>query len=475
MPDPNLNPDALITDGVAGVLSVAQQFFGVRYSEGSDRLGPNGFDCSSYVWYCYLHGAGIDIGQDTAAQLTNSAGSLVQPSSPTLPNPSGGPPYTYADLLPGDLIFWGTSYNNLKSQHVEMFYGDNLTYGGQTYLNSSLQPVVVAEYHSGDVAHPSYLTMNPNGTIAGDGVAPVLAVLRYRQSMVTMAGVAVSSTFEGPSGSGANVTGNTNTPSTDLTADLADPRNNLPFSRYFMSQQVNFQGFTGTTPLFSERHLVRGGIGQAGGQAGGKRPGGNFMCYFMMNPSSLSVSYALDSTPVAAFSQSGASNSTPAVSTTQNSTISFQLIFNRMYEVWRGDTPGPSDIGCRWDTRALERLIGIYDNIDPSNPLGSHGAALPYPMANPVQAVFGNQNSVIFNGYITSLSYEYTLFSKDMIPIECYANISILLQWFNPGKDIVNSISNVPADYYTSTPIFAGSVIQVAGNGPLQGFLGVQS
>ena len=263
-----------------------------------------------------------------------------------------------------------------------------------------------------------------------------------------------------------------------MTADAPDPRSNLPFSAYFLSKQVDFGSYTGTTPLYADRHLVRGGMGQ--GTAGGVRSGGQFLAYFMMNPQTIAVSYAVDTSSVTpTFSQGSYANSQPVLGGSGNvmgSTLSFEIIFNRMYEVWRGDTPGPSDIGCRWDVRAIERLMGILDNIDAANPTGSYGAALPYPVAVPVQCVFGTQNSVIFNGIISSFSYTYTLFSADMIPIECYADISLLLQYQANGMDIINAVNNVPSDYYSTT---ASTVPVVSSTGPLStafsGFLGATS
>ena len=60
-----------------------------------------------------------------------------------------------------------------------------------------------------------------------------------------------------------------------------------------------------------------------------------------------------------------------------------------------------------------------------------------------------------------------------MVPIECYADITLLLQYQANGMDIINSVNNIPADYYATT---ASTVPVVSPTGPLStafsGFLG---
>lgn len=458
------------------IIIVAQQNFGVPYSENAAvRNGPTAFDCSGYVHYCYLQGGGVDIGDDTAAQMQSPQGAQVIPSN--------GKFISYADLQPGDLVFWGNSIADLGSQHVEMFVGDtlgDLIISGVPVSNASSTPLMVGAYHSGTVSGPSILNLNGDGSIAGDGVANFLMLMRYQQSLPGgTAGNNPAVTTANGAGTTSNVTQNPALPNTSLSADLADPRNNLPFSSYFLARNTNFASFKGVTPLYAERHLVRGGIGQVDNVQGlPKRPGGPFVCYFMMNPQTISTDYSIDtSSVVPPNTQTAASNSIPNLSSaglTQGSTVSFQIIFNRMYEVWRGDSvikgSGPSVIGCRWDTRALERLIGMYDNIDTANPVGTNGAASPYPVPQLVQVVFGTNNSIIYNGYISSLNYEYTMFSVDMVPIECYVNISIWMVYQPSGQDIINSVQNVPSDYFT--PAGSGKSVVTQGGAPLAGFLG---
>jgi len=63
-------------------------------------------------------------------------------------------------------------------------------------------------------------------------------------------------------------------------------------------------------------------------------------------------------------------------------------------------------------------------------------------MTYPLQIVFGGANSYQFQGTIASLDYTYTLFNYNMVPIEAYADISVM-RIYQPSMsspDLVNSI-----------------------------------
>jgi hypothetical protein len=147
----------------------------------------------------------------------------------------------------------------------------------------------------------------------------------------------------------------------------------------------------------------------------------------------------------------------------QQQSITFDVVFNRMYEVWQGGvkgpngSPGPSDIGVRWDIRSIERLMGMYDaTVNPSGAsgagkaapyngttgLGAYGAGSRPPQSLNVQVVFGGQYSYQFQGMIASLDYEYSLFDANMIPIEATATIGIMTRWLPmlSSADIVNPL-----------------------------------
>ena len=66
--------------------------------------GPNSFDCSGLMYYCYKNAAGITINRSSAAQASN--GRYVSKSN----------------LQPGDLVFFNSGTNRIR--HVGMYVGN---------------------------------------------------------------------------------------------------------------------------------------------------------------------------------------------------------------------------------------------------------------------------------------------------------------------------------------------------------------
>jgi hypothetical protein len=210
-----------------------------------------------------------------------------------------------------------------------------------------------------------------------------------------------------------------------IVAKLPDPRNNLPFSKFFQMMHVA-----------PGNQLVRGGIIDLTTK--------QFRCYFMMNPQQISMGSNIDTSNLTSPLQQDPSVMQYGGYWVTNQTISFTIYFNRMYEVWQGGIKGPSDIGCRWDIRAVERLMGIFDaqtKGGASVGVGNFGAGGYPPMTYPLQVVFGGSNSYQFQGTIASMDYTYTLFSKDMIPIEAFCDLGIM-RIYQPSMsspDLVNA------------------------------------
>jgi hypothetical protein len=137
-------------------------------------------------------------------------------------------------------------------------------------------------------------------------------------------------------------------------------------------------------------------------------------------------------------------------------TIAFSLIFNRQFEVWQGVNaaggqdfgpsgggPGPAALGVRWDIRALERLMGMFDAVAPNHMgIGVNDVGSNPPYSLPVQVAFGGPNSLQFQGYITALDYTYTMFSVDMIPVECSVDVTIMRMYLpeHSNADLVNPL-----------------------------------
>ena len=84
------------------VSAYASKFLGTPYVYGGSS--PSGFDCSGFVKYVYANSLGITLNR--VAQAQSYQGSYVSKSN----------------LLVGDLVFFGTSVNNIT--HVGIYTGD---------------------------------------------------------------------------------------------------------------------------------------------------------------------------------------------------------------------------------------------------------------------------------------------------------------------------------------------------------------
>jgi hypothetical protein len=419
-----LSPMENVTSQTTGpgdaALAVAKRQLGKPYVYGAH--GPGAFDCSGLMNYSYLNGPHIDVGWTTDTEwgnnttLTTAYDALKQ---------SG---LTAGDLVVGDLLLYFQPGNSGQNAHVKMYAG-----GGQT----------IEAPHSGDVVKMAQVDL------IGDASEPFRGVKR-------VTGASGSATISPGSGSGSG-SGNSSSTNTGLNpqqmADLKkniealkDPRNNLPFSALFQGQNVpSVKGSGsmrvapfGSAPEFAPiTHLVRGGIGELVAK--------QFKCYFMMNPLEIDMNLQIDQAHLNPFQMQSNEMFQSGGYMAQNQTINFTIYFNRMYEVWQGNIPGPSDEGTRWDIRALERLYGLFDASvkgGGATGLGSNGWGGYAASMLPVQVVFGAGNSIQFQGFMTSLNYAFTLFSSDMIPVEAWAQIQVMRVW-NPsesGADLVSQL-----------------------------------
>ncbi|HEX5414710.1 MAG TPA: C40 family peptidase, partial [Chloroflexota bacterium] len=91
-----------------GIVSIASRYLGVPYAWGG--VSPGGFDCSGLVWYVYQR-AGIPIPRDLYGQLQS------------------GTRISRANLLPGDIVFFGNTYQAGLSH-------DGIYIGGGRFINA---------------------------------------------------------------------------------------------------------------------------------------------------------------------------------------------------------------------------------------------------------------------------------------------------------------------------------------------------
>jgi hypothetical protein len=415
---------------IAGVLGTATAQLGKPYVYGS--TGPNSFDCSGFTQFCYQQGAGIAIGRDTTAQWRT--GSLVYDASGSNPPPIS---QALANILPGDLIFWGAPGASGPRAHVQMCYAAN--------------QIIEAPYTGSDV-HISNIDL-----VGGAGGDPLQGIRRYigGDGKPLNAQSVDPNAAAGGTGGGAPAKSGAAAATQDFVnanknVVFSDPADNRPFSPYFFGQVppysrpgaaggFRFSALTG--PNYPTLRLVRGGMVQLQDSNPPKGFGGKpFACFFMVNPNAISQSYTFnnDVAPPSTLSSDLAAITSLAM---MNQSVSFELIFNRMFEVWQGDFGGPSEIGVRWDVRALERLAGLYDTHagESRSGISKWGPGNHAPIGQPVQVVFGGENSFQFQGLIQGLDVNYTRFDGNMVPIEATVNVQLLQIYAPPAGDDLSS------------------------------------
>ena len=465
-PGPNFPWDQVLTaaagiqGGTSGTVStgatagqqaytIAQQQLGKPYVW--DTAGPDTFDCSGLMVYAYANGPGITLPHNVGSIWNNST--VVT----TAYDVNSGEALNADNLQVGDMLIYMQPGANDNNQHITMYAGN-----GQAIQAPHTGAVVFqgpADY-VGDTTEPFVGVKRPTGEGSGGGSG--------------------SGSSSGSSSSSDSSSGTAIDPSKQAIAnslalqDLPDPRNNLPFSPFFMGQGVagGLAGIAGRTgslkmPFAGVKGdvnfmttLVRGGIVEMLSNTSSDstvklqgRKGGQFACYFMMNPQTVSFDCSMNNDGAAAPSQVNAQSIQSVPLMVQQQTITFDLIFNRMYEVWQGNVPGPSDIGVRWDIRSIERLMGMYDAQTANLPgtstagntgLGNYGAGDRPPQALQVQVIIGGANSIQFQGLISMMNYTYTLFDSNMVPVEATVSLAINRQYmpqFAGGKGAPDIVS----------------------------------
>jgi cell wall-associated NlpC family hydrolase len=381
------------------------------------RCGPNSFDCSGLVYSaCVAVGLRPPGGTESGCNTTftqwpdsSSNGNTLIPAPP---------------FKKGDIIYFNNGSGEQQPGHTGISLGD----GTMVNALDTQYGVITCPESWGGTPMGAIRLPGPGATSAPGGGSGTAATAGNNK--------------DSGKGSGQTTTGKVwqdeVAAQQAIVAALPDPRNNLPFSKYFQMMHIP-----------PANNLVRGGIVDLTTK--------QFRCYFMMNPQQISMGSNIDTSNLTSPLQQDPSVMQYGGYWVTNQTISFTIYFNRMYEVWSGGVKGPSDIGCRWDIRALERLIGIFDASTKGGSsvgVGNYGAGGYPPMTYPLQVVFGGSNSYQFQGVIAGLDYYYTLFSKDMIPIEAYADLQVM-RIYQPSMSSPDLVKTLPMTGSTGSQYLA--------------------
>lgn len=172
---------------------------------------------------------------------------------------------------------------------------------------------------------------------------------------------------------------------------------------------------------------------------------------FLYNPSEVQVSHNTDVTSTAALVPQAYRNPLDSAKPNipLNATVSFNLLFDRTYELWDSATRAhslydwddePNLAGVKVDIAAVYRVVGILQPktqtvANPHNSINDpgtsqviirNGAPGPMPMT-PVQVYFGGSNSLTYRGYVSALSIDVMHWSQLMVPMRCTIGITMSL------------------------------------------------
>lgn len=244
---------------------------------------------------------------------------------------------------------------------------------------------------------------------------------------------------------------------------------------------------------------------------GGPLGDGRDLINFLFNPSTVSTDYNIGSaTMQAAMMYQMPGDNTNLLAPLLQQTVSFQLYFDRTYELNYGGNSAavndPAVIGVQADVYQFMQFTGVLATLDATQAAqqtqqlasqvtssgitvsGSTSAASASLSAGgmmmmiPCYVVFGNafqqmnNNATNFNfnalasqlgfyGYISEWSVQYTHFTQNMVPIRCSVSVNFTMlptpanqnpnTWRNPAQaGNANVTVPAPAGYTPKTPVY---------------------
>jgi len=133
-------------------------------------------------------------------------------------------------------------------------------------------------------------------------------------------------------------------------------------------------------------------------------PAVGYVVKFLYNPQTISFGYSVD-TAIKDPLQQDLSQMKVGLPQGTSTSISFQLYFDRTYEVIGG-----SKLGVLLDVQCFEWLVGITP-------------AFPYMLPNRVKIQFGDPLDMTWNAYLTNFDVQYTHFNSAMVPFRCIIDV----------------------------------------------------
>lgn len=247
----------------------------------------------------------------------------------------------------------------------------------------------------------------------------------------------------------------------------------------FDPRSNSYQPALGVPVSVQRGYMIWDGTGKTYGlgYTGGKFGDGRDMINFQFNPSTISSSYAVANASLQAAMLYPVPGSTSTLLAPLQQNVSFDLYYDRMYELnfgtgangaGTGLANDPAVIGCQADVLQFMQFTGMFANLNStanqdvltgaigstsptsgtqvtsgqlSAALGSGGIEIMIPtwlfFSNLTQSPALNKaqaNSVAalnsqlkYYGYIDSWSVEYTHWTQSMVPIRCVISVSFTM------------------------------------------------
>lgn len=211
---------------------------------------------------------------------------------------------------------------------------------------------------------------------------------------------------------------------------------------------------------------------------------------FQYNPSMVSYTSSnvgIQSAAAAVFSDPADSSS---LITAMNQTVSFDLLYNRIYEVQgaynKNGTPkadagemDPYTHGCYVDILAMAQFTGQLANNAGAGTNNKHAAPPKQDKANTQIAfqgpsflvrswlILGQNDTALYYGFVSDWSYQVAAWTQNMIPMTCVISVDFTLLPYNPATTDAGALTASGSPWSLVPPGSSTSVSQTnAGGGP---------
>lgn len=166
---------------------------------------------------------------------------------------------------------------------------------------------------------------------------------------------------------------------------------------------------------------------------------------FLYNPNTVTMTYSANPNLLDTGELDRSQFNPPVAMSNSTTTIGFQLLFDRTFEVMDGDK-----LGVLTDVRTLERIVGI--TVDS-----------PIMLAKPVVISLTHDVSLQMKAVLNSMTVQFTHFSEDMVPLRCTVDVQGYRIPTNLTSDTTPDTSDTAPVAKPAGPAVSGVVSDLSG------------